>query len=295
MPPRFILSVVAALVFVSGSHGAGTATVQFAGDWETGNISQWTWGAQCANHGVQSSSGIARGNLYVVDSPVSQGVYGGRFDLPASSDRTACEALRQRTLNLGADEYYGLDVRFPSNWQEPSSAHWGMSIAQFNYQAIWGGALALFAHGDHVKLVMQSGLCRDVYSSSPGCTYSSGIGGNVPMTYAIPASRFAAGSWHQLIVHVHWSTTSSGVLEVWHRLRGQTTWAKTVSQTGYPTVQWTESKPAASSNVTTDKIGAYRGPAGFATSVWHDAFMVGSSFDTVAQRLTYGATAFGAS
>src|SRR5688500_91888 len=174
MSPRLVVAVLAALLFVTGPRAAGTTSAQFAGDWETGNISQWTWGAQCANFGLASSSDFDRGNLYVVNSPVSQGIYGSRFDLPASGQRGACEVLRQRTLNLNADEYYGLDIRFPSDWQEPSSAHWGMSIAQFNYQAIWGGPLGLFAHGDHVKIVLQTGLCRDVYSSNPGCTYSNG-------------------------------------------------------------------------------------------------------------------------
>jgi hypothetical protein len=286
MPPRFVLALLAALVFVNGTH-ASSSSVQFSGDWETGNISQWNWGAQCANYGLASGGGIARGNLYVINSPVSQGIYGSRFDLPASGDRTACEALRKRTLNLGADEYYGLDIRFPTDWQEPSPHGWGMAIGQFNYQGIWGPPLGLFAHRDHIKLVMQSGYCRDVYSSNPGCTYSSGLGGNVPISYAIPSSRFTAGSWHQLILHVRWSNTNTGVLEVWHRRRGESTWVKTVNQTGYPTVQWKDGYTPDASHTTSDKIGAYRGPASFATSIWHDAFLIGNSFETVASRLQY--------
>jgi hypothetical protein len=287
MPPRLILALVAASIFASGTQAAGVSTVQFSGDWETGNVSQWNWGVQCANYGLASGGGIARGSLYVIDSPVSQGIYGSRFDLPASSDRTACEVLRKRTLNLGADEYYGMDIRFPTDWQEPSSYHWGMAVGQFNYQGIWGPPLGLFAHRDHVKLVMQSGWCRDVYSSNPGCTYSSGIGGNVPITYAIPTSRFSAGTWHQLVLHVRWTNTTTGVLEVWHRRRGESTWVKTVNQTGYPTVQWKDGYNPNTADVTTDKIGAYRGPASFATSIWHDAFIIGNSFDTVASRLQY--------
>src|SRR4029077_11548407 len=65
--------VVAALVvvvfFMGGKPGAARAGGQsagrspaallFTGDFEPGNISQWTWGAQCANSGVPSTPTVA--------------------------------------------------------------------------------------------------------------------------------------------------------------------------------------------------------------------------------------------
>ena len=144
----------------------------------------------------------------------------------------------------------------------------------------------LAAHADRVTLVMQSGLCNSVHTSTPGCAYSSGPGGNVaPMTAV--AAPLALGVWHELIVHVRWATDSSGMIEVWHRLQGSDGWVKTVSLRGYPTVQWTaeEGPKAIAGSVTSDKIGAYRGRADFPLSVWQDGFVRTTSFAAAAAAL----------
>jgi hypothetical protein len=259
-----------------------TGSVSFTGDWETGNISQWTWGAQCSNVGDSNTLGQPnRGTLNLVTSPVAQGTYAAKIDLPAYNGGNACETLRKRTLNLGSDDYYGIDYYFPDNWQEPSSAGWGMGIAQFNYQLVWGTPVGLFAHGDHVRLVTQSGYCNDYLSANPGCTYSSGVGGNLPEAAVVPRGKLVRGRWIQIVVHVRWSKDGTGVVEGWYRYRGDAAWNKTVDQRGYPTVQWSSSQPAPTDQVTSDKVGAYRGAATFPLSIWNDNFRVGSSFSAV--------------
>ena len=144
----------------------------------------------------------------------------------------------------------------------------------------------LAAHADHVALVMQSGLCKSVSTSTPGCAYSSGGSGNVAPMSAVPAP-LALGVWHELIVHVRWATDSSGTIEVWHRLQGGGSWVKTVSLRGYPTVQWTaeEGPEAIAGSVTSDKIGAYRGRADFPLTVWQDGFVRTTSFAAAAAAL----------
>jgi hypothetical protein len=174
-------------------------------------------------------------------------------------------------------------VRFPTNWQEPSSTFWGMAIAQFNFEGIIGPPVGLFAHGNHVNLVMQSG-----YVLNNASTYSTGNDESgtisVPGGIAAIPAPMALGVWHELVVHVHWATNSSGVVEAWHRLKGESSWQKTVGYGGYPTLQWDASHPASwlSSAVTSDKIGAYRGASSFPVSVWHDGFCVGSTFAAAA-------------
>jgi hypothetical protein len=185
-------------------------------------------------------------------------------------------------LNLGSDDYYRIDYYFPANWQEPSSDGWGMAIGQFNYEGIWGPPVGLFAHGDHVRLVTQSGYCNDYKSANPGCTYSSGIAGNLPETDVVPRGKLVRGRWVEMVVHVRWAKDGTGILESWYRYRGDSTWNKTVDQRGYPTVQWSSSRSASTSDVTCDKIGAYRGKATFPLTIWNDAFRVGSSFSSVA-------------
>lgn len=258
----------------------------FTGDFETGNLSQWNWGAQCANTGVPSSDTSVRGTVSVQSEMVGQGEHAARFDLPAADTYTACETLHKRLIDLGSDDYYGLMVRFPSDWREPSPVGWGLSIAQLNFENIWGAPVMLAAHADRVSLVMQSGLCKSVATSTPGCAYSSGPSGNVAPMTAVPAP-LALGVWHELIVHVRWTTDSSGMIEAWHRLQGDAGWIKTVSLRGYPTVQWTaeEGPGAIAGSVTSDKIGAYRGRADFPLTVWQDGFVRTTSFASAAAAL----------
>jgi hypothetical protein len=91
------------------------------------------------------------------------------------------------------------------------------------------------------------------------------------------------GVWHELIVHVHWATDSTGVIETWHRLKGQTSWTKTASLTGYPTVML--NPDGTYPTATTDKIGAYRAQSTAPTSVWLDGFTRSQSFQTAASAL----------
>jgi len=262
-----------------------SGSVIFSGAFESGTLAPWP-GAQCANTGVPSSGDRVTGTLTVQSETVGEGDYGARFDLPAATVVQSCEALIGRPIGVGTDDYYALMVRFPTEWREPSPVGWGLAIAQLNFENIWGSPVALMAHADRVALVMQSGLCNSVYTASPGCAYSSGRGGNVERTYAVPAP-LALNVWHELIVHVRWATDSSGVLEAWHRLKGDNTWNKTVSLTGYPTLQWTADygPSAIASGTTFDTIGAYRGPATFPLTIWHDGFVRATSFASAASAL----------
>jgi hypothetical protein len=167
---------------------------------------------------------------------------------------------------------------FGKSWREPSPQRWGLAIAQFGFQGIWGPPVGLFAHARNIELVTQTGLCALATSGHPGCAYVRNV-------VAVRAP-LKLGAWHEIIVHVYHTTDSTGVIEAWHRLKGQTRWKKTVSLRGYPTVQWTEDRlPILKFNATVDKIGAYRGNADFPISVWQDGFVRATSFDAAAAAL----------
>jgi Polysaccharide lyase len=256
--------------------------IAFTGDFETGDTSQWTGGVQCANYGTQTDSTVTRGDLYLDTATMGQGRYSGRFELPAAATKTACEVLSRHNIGLGSDDYYGLMVYLPVGWQEPSSAGWGLMVAQLGFQGIWGPPIGIEAHADEIDLVAQTGLCR---TDGTGCAYSSGPGGNVHLMVAVPAP-LPLGVWHELVIHIHHATDLTGVVEVWHRLKGQTAWTQTVSWSGYPTVQWTaDGFSTLKFNDVVDKIGAYRGDATFPLTVWEDGFVRGSTFAAVAARL----------
>jgi len=287
------LVAVAFLVMVLASGGCGSekttsrseAGVGFDGDFETGDRSQWNWGAQCANTGTRSDATVDRGNLFVQSEIVASGRYAARFDLPASTSRTACEALRKREIGL-REEWYALSLRFPSNF---ATVDWGLTVAQFNYQRIWGPPLQLIGQSpndatreaNHLRLVAQGGLCRPVDTTDPrgpGCEWSSGAGSSIGPWRIIPPTRFVLGVWHDVLVHVVWTTDSSkGLIEGWHRQRGGT-WVQTVAPfRGKPTVQWTATRVPSATDLTSDKIGAYRGDSTAPLSVWHDNFCVATT------------------
>jgi hypothetical protein len=285
------LVVVAALAVVGwrafsddAPQTADLPGVRFRGSFESGGLAPWP-GAQCANTGVAGDGQIGRGTITVQDEIVGEGDWAARFDLPAASVNQACEALIERPIGVGSEDYYALMVRIPSPWQEPSPAGWGLVIAQLNFQGIWGAPVMLAAHRDHLSLVLQSGLCADVTSSDPGCANTNGANGNLPASRAIPT--LAPDTWHELIVHVRWATDTTGLVEAWHRLAGTRPWSKTVTISGQPTLQWTASRGPTSigTSRTNDKIGAYRGHSTTPLTIWHDGFARTTSFATAAASL----------
>jgi hypothetical protein len=174
----------------------------------------------------------------------------------------------------------------PPGWDtSPSgpSGFWGVEVAQLNYEGIWGPTLGLQAHPDHVTLAVQTGVC-----GNRECQYASNADNgrrtnSLRPLYAIPRSRMQLGVWHELIIHAHWATDSSGVIDVWHRVKGRKSWKQTVHLTGYPTVQVTSNGSYVAR--TTDKIGAYRGPSNAPVSVWLDGFSRSRSFAAATAHL----------
>jgi hypothetical protein len=245
-------------------------TVLLRGNYETGTISPWA-SAQCENTGFPDDSNFNRGTFNIVSDLVAQGSRAARFDLPAdTSRRTACEVMSPvRKVGLNTDDYYSQAVRFPTNWVEPGG--WGMTISQPNYH--WPGfgspVLSLVANADRVRAVLQSGACL---ANAGGCQYVDS------QRTAVPVGQMALGAWHQFIIHARWSVDSSGAIEIWHRLKGQTAWTKTVSISGTPTLQWPVGGTLDPTTNSYDKFGAYRGKSSVGLSIWQDATCRTTSF-----------------
>jgi hypothetical protein len=270
----FVIVVVGACAAVAGARDTGRE-ILYRENWESGGLDLSQWGAQCNN--LAEPTFATRGSFTVQRTHVGQGRWAARFDLPADVAKpTACEVIHDRTLDLGTDDYYALALYFPKKWRDPSGVFWGLLIAQFNYEGITGPPVGLAAHGRFVNLVVGSGFFDGVQTR---WRTGNGIGhGNLPSLYAIPRP-LRRQVWHQLIVHVRWSTESDGEVDVFHRIRGrQSRWKRTVSLRGVPTVQWSPTRPATSAMGTTDKIGAYRAQSSFPVSILNDGFCRALSF-----------------
>src|SRR5262245_55225529 len=107
---RALAAVVIALVSAVAVQAAGAA-VQWKGDFETGNVSQWS--------GNQSVAG----GVTVVKSPLRDGSYSAKFvvkpgDDPINSTGERNELLRNG-LNTteGTEQWYGWSAFFPSDFK----------------------------------------------------------------------------------------------------------------------------------------------------------------------------------
>jgi hypothetical protein len=271
------------------SRAAGL--ISFRDNYELGQIDTSRWSIQCQPWLSDTNRGIVR----LVTRPVDRGPRAARIDLPPDERGSACELLRSRKVGLGTDDYYSVAYRFPLSWRAPSVAFWGLVVAQFNYQLIWGAPVGLAVHSDRMVLTAQTGYCNDVHSASPGCTYSNGSGGGMarrircrPSCQVIPRARLTLGVWHKIVVRVRWAADSTGLIEAWHRT-ARTPWVKSVTITGYPTVQWSNERPLSgweqNAWETNDKLGAYRGAASWPLTVYNDGFCVATSFSSAASCL----------
>jgi Polysaccharide lyase len=269
----------------TASAGNGPAQLLFDGDFDTASYQPWS-AAQASNYGHANNPQVHFGPFNVDNQTVGQAPYSGRFQLPAwSGGKTRSQLIHYRSVNVGSDDYYSLMFYVPAGWTPGTTAFWGVSIAEFNFQNLGPGGptIALQAHADHVTVAMQTGTTTTTF---PNYQYRSNAdvtgGPNLPPLYAIPRPM-QLGVWHELVVHAHWASNKTGVLETWHRLKGQTGWTKTASLSGYPTLQSNPNGTVPTS--TLDVIQAYRGASMAPVTVWLDGFSQSPSFAAAAGNM----------
>ena len=197
-----------------------------------------------------------------------QGNHAGKFDLPANSTiKQRCQINEGGRVAppMGTDEYFTLMLNVPAseaNNYPGTTAGWGPQLWEPEYQGHNSGqpSWTFDLQKDGVSF-------RYCTGNGPACQY----GGAPNAVQAVPHGQLAAG-WHEFIVHVHLSDTTSGVFEVWHRLKGAPDWTRTVNLTGLATVQ------TPFSGGFQDTIMAYRSPATTPFTVTLDDFTLSNSF-----------------
>jgi Polysaccharide lyase len=281
------LVAIVALERSSASRGGGrlpsrNGVVTFQGDWSTGDVSQWNWGAQCRPWLPQAD----RGTVSVVPAPAAPGRHVARFSLRGSE--RACEVLHRQSIDLGSDEYYGLAVRFPEDWTRPGP--WGAVIAQFNYPSLAGPPVGLFAHANRIDVQILAGNV-----SWPGCSgpdQGCGTHAEYSAVATVAAPPLVRRVWQEFVVHVRWATHSTGIVDVWHRVQGRRKWIHAYHVAGVPTMQWNPccvtasgTNPDGSEHMDADKVGLYRQPNGHPIRLYNAGLTVGTTFAAVASRI----------
>jgi hypothetical protein len=261
---------------------APAGSVLFADGFDNRSFANWDYMQASCRYGSSSSliDGFVPG--------MRQGGYAARFHLrqgirsDVASGNEACEVTK-RTANyrLGQTDYYAMRFRIVGPYTMPYQ--WGM-IHQLAYPTLMYANLAT-----DLRQQLTTYGANGYWS---GTSYQH-------VAYDLPVSTISADHWHELIWEVKWATGTSGSLRIWHRRDGAGDWTKVYEETNIPTHQYGQSIYSCitkegknctdgSDRTVLNKIGIYRGhnPNGQPdTIVDHDAFIIGTSFQTVADKL----------
>jgi Polysaccharide lyase len=177
------------------------AEVVWRGDFETGDLSQWT-----------KSQQVAPDRMQVVQSPVRQGKYALRVEvrqgddpLNASGDRA--ELVWSPVETEGNDRYYSWSTMWAPDF--PSEKTW-QAFTQWHHTGDTGTPpFEMYVNGETMYLA---------------------IGPDETVLWTHPLER---GAWHDFILHVKWSSDPGvGFVELWYD--GQQELRKTSGQTMFP-------------------------------------------------------------
>lgn len=176
MKRTFLLAMALAL----SSTSAARATVLFRGDYETGDLSQWS-----RVDGLTSM-------LTIVQNPVRQGKYALRVELhqgQVSSSGTRNELeLGSLPLTEGDERWIAWSTLFPTDF--PSNNTW-----------------QVFTQWHHSGCCGSPPLEMNVVGEQIGMTHAGSL-----TLWTTPLVR---GVWHDFVVHVKFSSTS-GFVELWY-------------------------------------------------------------------------------
>jgi len=202
----------------------------FTGDFETGDFSQWysvSWNLKCPM--VEQ--------VQLVTSPVRQGEYAARLTVHDGDQFMNTSGERAQMDRPGpneheGDEYwYAWSTLFPEDWQAPKK--WQVVIdwhASADYGTICQPLQLEINDDNSIGAKMLAG---DV----TGYRCFSGSGSAVSQSEII-VKEITTGVWNDFIIHVRWTTSQRGLIEIWHKLENDSDFRKVIHWDGIPTLQY---------------------------------------------------------
>jgi hypothetical protein len=230
--------------------------IDFRGDWETGDYSQWAEISYDTAFPFQDQ-------LRVVTAPeaVRQGRYAARFAIPAATTKDKIQAEWDSDETAGDEHWYAWSTLFPSDWREPLG--YGEILRWTSAEAI-PPVIRFNARADTMTLLVQSG-------DTDGSTFAHS-------ETTLLLDSLHKGLWNDFIVHIRWSADADGTIQVWHRAEGESAFTRRACLRDIPTVQ----RPAAGPLVHHVRQGLNRDHSSFENVLFHDGFRRGSSAAAVA-------------
>ena len=178
------------------------AEILWRGDFETGDLSQWT-----------EAQEVAPDRMQVVDSPTRQGKHALRVEVRqgdnplAGASGNRAELVYEPAEAEGNDRYYSWSTMWATDF--PSAATW-QAFTQWHHTGDTGTPpLEMYVNGETMYMA---------------------IGANETVVWTHPLQR---GAWHDFVLHVKWSSDPGvGFVELWYD--GKQELQKTSGATMYP-------------------------------------------------------------
>ena len=248
----------------------------FDGGFETGDTSQWADVSWNLDRPLDEQ-------LQIVTDTVRQGAYaaktivhdGDEF-LDTGGERIQFESPGPRE-HEGDDYWYAWSTLFPEEWQPPND--W-LLIADWHatYPDV---CQPLQFELDNANALSVRILTGDV----TGYDCFDGPGTALQKT-AVIIPHITLGEWNDFIIHVKWTTSENGSIEVWHKLESEAEFTKVLDWHDIPTLQY-QGDPA-QPDTPYFILAHYRDESNTHTSVlYHDGFRMALSAENLAEGDLY--------
>jgi hypothetical protein len=275
-------------------------------NWEDGLIDSGGWGHQDNDTlSCPYSNGICYGDVSNVTAAADGGTHSGRISLPANTSyRQGVTVLHNRTVQNHQDEWFAAAVMFPTGWKaamtNPDGSTNATGLFCPNYYSVNGCTDNVNASNNSIYVLFNAGACP-ASGVSPGCPYYMGNAlwpavcrgfstSQCGMHYIVQPGALKENVWYEIIFHVYYTLDLNGVVQAWHREKGQSSWSLDVNVQGaFPTLQTGPTSfgtTVTASNIngwsSTDQIILYRPPASNAVSSYNDNWCRATSFAAAA-------------
>jgi hypothetical protein len=275
--------------------------------WDDGLIDSGSWMHQAGDTLTGVVNGIVYGTIRPSSGAARTAGKAGRFSVPANiSYRQGAEMLHNRTVMNGSDEWFAMAYYFPKGWPASLTATDGkrhsVSVGCPNYYSVNACMVSVSARARSMFTLINSGACPPS-GVAPGCPWYSATpdGGGYSVCrgfkglqcgplYIVRPGHLKLNVWHEIIMHVYYTLDYNGVVQFWHRVKGRSSWKRTVNVFGgFPTLQTGPTSfgtTVTASNINdwpaTDQFGLYRWPSPRPATLWADNWCRATSFQSAA-------------
>ena len=237
----FVLSLLFAIVSCTTPPPETTSPqLVFDGGFESGRPAPW--GPPIYNTKHPRSE-----QLQIVTSPVRQGKYAAKLTVHDGDKARGLDGervqmprpCRQETMEVeGRDYWYAWSTMFSEDWQPLTPPDDWLVIIDWHstYDDVCQLLQIEMDASNALKAKMLTGEvtgynCFD----GPGTAYKH---------EEVIVKEITPGKWNDFIIHVYWTTSENGVVEIWHKLEGDAAFTKVMDVSGVPTLQY-QGDPAA--------------------------------------------------